>query len=574
MPLEYHVPIGSVFPARLATSTLELLRHPFAFTQTDLLSPHQFIKGAKKRGVTLDLPELELLHKRRVLQPFYEVHSQPVGRPFEADLPAKLRSTAVTEVLVALAEGRLSDPAERRYLRWPGQRSRRSLWFSHHQLPVVRYLPYLLTQMERYNKSQPAADIVECSLGPLDKLIRVSFARQRSLAIVLEALTPRYLPRVVGVLRSVDGNDLDELVDFANADDLLPSTGAFGVPVESFVQQADRLLATARQFDPLGTWSRVTRIADPRRWDELRYDALVAQEYRIAAEVLLQFVEDQAQRGRTEPLSTLSGTWRQPQHDRLRVDSRERGKTVMDFKLNNRPSLVLAVEGETEYEIVRRVLGMAGVDHLSSRIAVVNLKGVRGDVNLLARAVAVPHVDLDGDHGALLLSPLTSLMVVADPEDKYKTLEARESVHAGMIKSVVESLPTSLQTAPMRADLEHLLHVRCWPAEFEFAHWSNSEIARALREISADAAAKSCEELCRNVERHRAADDKLKSVWSNWRTKPSKVKLAERLWPDLERRILNSPNPSQIPIVGVVQEAIEITHRITPVRMLAPREDA
>ena len=66
----------------------------------------------------------------------------------------------------------------------------------------------------------------------------------------------------------------------------------------------------------------------------------------------------------------------------------------MDFELNNRPLLVLAVEGATECLMVNRVLDLIGLELPSSDIAVVNLKGVEGDVNLLARAVAVPHLDL------------------------------------------------------------------------------------------------------------------------------------------------------------------------------------
>lgn len=558
----------SVLPVRLASTTLELLRHPFAFTQTNLLSPEQFIKEAKKRGVHLELAELELLHKHRVLQPFYEIHNRRVASPFKATFSISSRSTALQNVHIALADGRLSDPAERRYTRWPDRRSRRSLWFSYHQLQVVRHIPYIQARM----KGRPVAGQVEWTLDPLSKHMRDSFARQRSLAVVLEALAPRYRPRVVGSFLSGWGDDEDEPWRFVNNDETLPALEALGVPIGSFVSQADQLLAEAGQFDPLGAWNRVTRIGNSRRWEDLRFDALVAHEFRVAAETLLCFVEDQALQGRAEPLPELSGMYRQPQHDRLRVDSRERSEVVMDFDLSNNPALVLAVEGETEYEIVKRVLDFVGFSRSSWRIAVVNLDGVGGDMNLLARAVAVPHLDPDGHSGARILSPLTALMVVVDPEGKYQTHRDRESVRTRMIQSVVDSLPTPLRTDSMRSNLEFLLHVRSWPAEFEFAHWNDQEIARALQTISAPAARLTTDDLRHRLKSHREASDSIRSLWSNWKPKPSKVKLAIELWPDLESRILSSADSEEIPILKVLDEVVEITHRTYGVNYMGTRQ--
>ncbi len=100
---------------------------------------------------------------------------------------------------------------------------------------------------------------------------------------MLEALAPRYLRRVVGV---TSGSD-DALHTHVNEDDPIPTLDVLGAPVSSFVQLADQLLASAYHFDPLGSWGRVTRIGNRRRWGELRHDALLAPEFHIAAEVLL-----------------------------------------------------------------------------------------------------------------------------------------------------------------------------------------------------------------------------------------------------------------------------------------------
>ncbi len=64
MPAKYSVYGPSVMPPTLAASTLELLAHPFTFSQSDLLSPRTFIHEARKRGVDLDTVELDLYHRR------------------------------------------------------------------------------------------------------------------------------------------------------------------------------------------------------------------------------------------------------------------------------------------------------------------------------------------------------------------------------------------------------------------------------------------------------------------------------------------------------------------------------
>ena len=244
----------------------------------------------------------------------------------------------------------------------------------------------------------------------------------------------------------------------------------------------------------------------------------------------------------------------------------------MRFGISDRPALVLAVEGHAEYEIAPRVLDMLGYDPVASRIEVVNMEGIHGDVRLLARALAAPRLDTDGDRYSSLFSPLTSLMVVVDPEPPYESPESVEAKKNEMIDSVLNSLPPSLRSDAMRNDLALILHVHNWPAEFEFAHWTDSELAEALQQVSPDAADIPRKELANGINKHRAARDTIKSVWANWRLPPSKRELARALWPFLERRIRTMSASEEIPIVHVLQEAISIVHRTQGVSAMAPPE--
>ena len=197
-------------------------------------------------------------------------------------------------------------------------------------------------------------------------------------------------------------------------------------------------------------------------WTELRYDALLSMEYRIAAEHLLMLREDLAQADLADQLPPVSTTWREARHSRLVVDARERAETLLDFRLTDHPAVVVALEGETEMALAPRVLALMGMDERQGTIQLVNLKSVDGDVRLLARAVAVPRIDPEGRRGARVLRPLTALMIAVDQENAYATPAGCEKVKQSVVEELLSSLPPTIRTQQMRADLEHLVHVRTW----------------------------------------------------------------------------------------------------------------
>lgn len=123
----------------------------------------------------------------------------------------------------------------------------------------------------------------------------------------------------------------------------------------------------------------------------------------------------------------------------------------------------------------------------------------------------------------------------------------------------------------MKIDLTQILCVRRWPAECDFAHWCDSEIAEALQATSRDADDLSPGELRRRARMHRDAADTIKSVWANWRSQPSKVELAQGLWPTLERRIQSTSPPEDIPILSVTRKAISMAHRTSGVNLMGDR---
>jgi hypothetical protein len=470
------------------------------------------------------------------------------------------------EIYRASALGLLSDPAARRFRPWPS-RTRHALFYSPYQLLSVRSLPLVLSKMT----GRREGNRITWDLEPVDPQLRLSFEHLRRLAIVLERLSPRYLSSLTRVLHSPDASMWDLVNDH---DPCSESEFLDELDADRLERQAEVLLSNARSFDPLGEWHRVVRIGRPSRWTALKGDALLAHEQRIAAELILHFLEDQAIQGRHRAREPVSTVWREPRHDRLIVEPRERAETVMDFELSDRPALVLAVEGPTEVLIATRLLALVGHEHQSTWVSVVDLGGVDGDVRLLARSVAVPRLDPEGLGGARIVAPLTALMVAADPEGRnFGSTEARERILREMKESIVQSLPATLRVEPLRRDLDYLIHLRTWDHEFEFAHFSDRELASAIRKVVGKSAPRHAD-LMGALADARSTRKPIKRVWQTWQVRPNKLELASALWDILERHVTRPTSQRSIPIADIVEDALRKAQEVRIARVMHMTEPA
>jgi len=513
-----------------------------------------FAREADKRGLRLTSAVLEDLHRRSLLLPMFRTHRRRIAPPIPIDEERHI-ITPAWPVFLAAAQGRLIDPAQHRFTPWP-KRGEYEIFYSPYQLLDLDSIKRVLQRI--------AMDETRGGRTKWHAIERRILRDQRDFSIVLEALATRYRPRVLHSIQS-PRNQIESYIDAADS----LAEAEFVQPVKETLRgRAENFLARAHANDPLGSWARVVRISNPRRWTELRGEALIAHEQRVAAEIVLQFLESEAAQGRADPIAPVSEQWWEPRHERLTVSERERAETVMDFRLSDRPGVYLALEGQTEVTLASKILGFAGLQD-SAVISLVDLEGVDGDVYLLTRAVAVPRLDPDGHRGARIVSPLTALVVVVDPERRFATSTSRDQIHSRMIDEAVKSLPKGLRTPAMRRDLGLLIHLRSWEEEFEYAHFSPTELARALRRVAGRACPKSETDLRREIQHRRAAGMSFKGLWKSWRPKPSKVALAEELWPSLERRLANPRTRRGIPLVDVIEDSLQVSNEARVAREIA-----
>ncbi|MDE0602016.1 MAG: hypothetical protein OXI56_09535 [bacterium] len=334
-----------------------------------------------------------------------------------------------------------------------------------------------------------------------------------------------------------------------------------GIEPDMLLGEAEDLLLGARSFDPLGEWHQIVRAGTPDRWPDLRFDALQAMDWRIAAEMLLFFYEDLADQGLAEPLSEPTEMWGPPRRDRLTMNYLERSRALQRFRLEDAPAVVVVVEGQTEEYMMPRALEWAGMGADTGLVDIVNLKGIDKDVTPIARAVATPKLERQARDRARLLRPLTGLVVAVDQEGRYETDEQQQNQRIRIIKEIWEALPEDFQTSAILENLEHLVVVETWGAGgcFEFAHFTDEELAQAIHRTARKQkqTAPPADKIEQALATHRREKQNIRTVWKNWGWHLSKVELAKETWPILLRK-LNSQDHMEIPIGRTLQTVADL----------------
>lgn len=579
---EAMVPVAQDKDQRLGASSVDVSGLPWVFTQQHPLDTSSFVDEAKRRGFDLDLVMREL-YRHSLLVPFIYIGNRQVGtipEPVGGEPKwAVFGSSRLIELRHARDKGRLTDLAAipfRRKLRFERREGDSRLWwngliYSRYQLLVLPELRDILSHRRQQIRDGQLVTRLPSS-GPFT-LERIT--RFRSIILALTALEARYFPKLDAEWLHLNNTDEEEWGKYRQAFDPVVISQLLGYSARQARRDAEWLLFCARRFDPLGdSWSRLVRRAPSSKWKDLKNDALLAMDYWIAAEILLLFYEDLADRGQAEPLPDT------PSYERLSYRERTLDQDLMDLGISPHPRVVLAVEGETEQEHVPRVWEELEYPDAPELMRLLVLGGTNKDPVKIAALAAAPLVagKAPSQRPAwLLIKPPTRLFIAIDPEGLFAPSRVTKT-RANILNEIRAVLRAQGVEHPSPAELDELVEIRTWSAScYEFAQFNDEELAEAIMAVHYTIDGWTKDELVAALRYWRNKKEDIKRVWESgrwieqgqrmtggWAYGVSKTKLSKSLWPTLKEKInrCRADASESVPeIVQVVQDSYHLAQR-------------
>lgn len=512
-------------------SALDALDFPYSFSQTPTLTVSAFLRAVKERGVTMTEAQLQGLHRRRLLVPLWRytrssaaIIRAAAAQDYLARQLAGFPPESRRDLVEARATGRLFCALDERFMSSSQRRREHGellTWMTSEYL----YSSYQLNALPLIEPGLPALRYDKtgavCGLE-VDKYWRLYVVRRSretaEVAIWLSVLEGVYRESITRTLKLDSGAGVDEYDDWRRDLDPTETLAAIGVDQDQLTATADGLLTLADQVDPLKDWLDLVAEVRPGKWERLGGTARQAIDLLISAELIMRLHDE---------LTGIAGPpgrrLRRGQHDRYQTRrlqlSGHLDPVLTEYGLSPHPRLLLIVEGETEHRLFPRVMDMFDVTLDPRFIAVENAATVNRDLTALIAYASALRVE--PDPAGRFLSPnrpLTRVLVVMDPEGKMRTVEERARRRKGWIDRLMLELSAEHRTDAVRSLIEQQIHVRTWntrPQGFEFAHFSDRQLAVAIMAIDGRQRHRNLPRLIEHVARARSADTLKDVVRSN-----------------------------------------------------------
>lgn len=558
---------------------ISLLDQDFVFSQLPVLTGQKFREEAQLRGVDLLEEDLERLRRSEILVPLFVARRSLRGvRHSITNAPDPERAVIpqwiFADDFVGLRADRdagLLDPgtadatkplrAIRKVANRRVQYAERL--YSHWQVVDLRSAAPTLPGLRRRSSQRSSWERALIA----SEARRVKDRERRT--VLLAALESRYYPDVVRALR-VPLLRQSAWDTFAREFDARTLLGLLGWQRAELKDEAERLLRNARAVDAIADWSELVRLIAPGRWKDLRGAALLAHDHRIAAEMILLFIEELRLKKRgTKPQPDLA------LDGRLQTDRGELDEVLTKFGLSPYASVLLVVEGQTEQALLPLVMGELGIPKHEAHIRLINAKTETRDHLLLATYAALPKLGEIKGGVAEFIRPPTRYFIVVDADRTYRAPFKREQERQKWVQVLFEALPSEMQTGLARTEVDSLVLVETWKQDFDFerAHFTDNEIAVAAFATGRPSPGDTVSHLEARLARDRrdilgGHARKLEDAWKGWLRSPSKPDLALALWPTLRRRIRSKRSRAgldEIPCARILLQADELA-RSTPRR--------
>jgi hypothetical protein len=403
------------------------------------------------------------------------------------------------------------------------------------------------------------------------------------MVLALTALDARYLPALDPEWIQLNNvPNPEDWTEYRASFDPVRMQALLACPAEQIRLDAEWLLFRAHEIDPVGPdWGRLMRRAPIRSRKYLKDSALLTLDARIAAEILLRFYEELVLHGQAKPLPDVSNAvgWN-PLHERLSYHPETLDDDLVRLGISPHPRVVLVLEGETEAYHAPRIWQALGFSDAPELMRLLKLGGTNHDLTKVAAVTAAPLVGgrvLPNEWK--LIKPYTRLFVAVDPDRPFTTPERVADEKAKILSVIRDVLKAQGVTRPKPEELDELVEIRTWDAScYEFAHFTDEELADGITEAHPTIDGWNRDQLIEALAYWRAKGKDIKRVWESgrwieqtktmsakWTPEPSKVTLAEALWPTLLKKVRlcvatkGAPVP---PIAAVVNDAYHVAQRL------------
>lgn len=249
------------------------------------------------------------------------------------------------------------------------------------------------------------------------------------------------------------------------------------------------------------------------------------------------------------------------------------------YRLSN-PPVVLGLEDEGERSHAQLTLHALGCADASDLLRVVKLSSTDGADKLALWMTMMP-IGLKRIPGTRTWSakkPFTTVILAANPQGQLATAELTEEIRQSFLADTYAVLQAQGVTHPDPSELDKILTIRTWQEPcYEFAHFTDEELADGIIAVHDTIDGWSKEELLTALQYWRSKRQDIELVWlfgrwdersgaltDAWASEVSKPKLAEALWPVLERKIQRSmtdPEAPVPPILQAVRDAYQMAQR-------------
>jgi hypothetical protein len=471
--------------------TPELLRRPWALSQRHLLTEKDFLGEANRREYPLSPATLEALHQHGVLIPWLRVDRDiPEIRrelrrkepsPWRWELVSGSPPTTAPGLVEEWSAGRVMDASAAAFGPW-GRRDRSHRAVSYRAWDFL-YSPYQLLLLP---DCRDTLSLLGRQKPPqwMDSFLlahQKAALQERSATLLLTELEFVYYASV--------RRRYSMPINYGSEEDYEEARRAFD-PVavltrtewtpDALLKATDRWLSTAHSRDPLRNWTALVSLVDPRKWERLEGEALLAMDFRIAAEMVLRFLEDLSRLGAAPPLPDRSeSNFYHPRDDRIGRQRSQLDRVLTEFGISPHPAVILILEGPSEMYIISKLMKYFGIPQLDSFIRLQLLGGVDKQIELLARYVA-PALGRTRANLAEMDRPPTRLMVVVDQEKTYATPAGRARAKEQLVKHLYHALEPQHRTPAALKELAYLVEIETWGStvkSLEFAHFTNYTIA-------------------------------------------------------------------------------------------------